>query len=106
MYAEGDNVKGALYNESASKTVRTVPLTLVDIHGTPTRPAHEPTYRPLGIGEENVGSNVGLIRNLQDLARRQREMKCYIPVISDVAIFRRILSVTVLSTYIFRVSLL
>jgi hypothetical protein len=71
MYLQADNPKGALYDQSASRTLWTVPLTLVDDIGKPTRLNNEPKFRPLGIGEQNVGSNIGLIRNLKDYANRQ-----------------------------------
>jgi hypothetical protein len=95
MYLQADDTNGALYDQSASRTIRTVPLTLVDDIGKPTRPNNKPTFCPLGIGEQNVGFNIGLIRNLKDLANRQQEMKCYLPILSDGNIFRRILSVRV-----------
>lgn len=83
-----------LFSKSASRDVRTVPLTVLDSRGRSVRgDVPEPEFLPVGISPHNISSNLGLIRNLLELKTKHAELKAYIPLLSDVNIFRRVLRV-------------
>ena len=93
-YGKVDADNRQLHSPSASRDVRTVPLTVLDenghaVHGS--RP--EPDFIPVGILPHNVSGNLGLIRILLELRQKQEQMGSYIPLLADVNIFRRVLRV-------------
>lgn len=94
LYMSIDLRLEGFYDRSDSRLVNTVPISPdPGVEPAWSRETVKPRYLPLGITQHNIGSNVGLIANLIDLAKTQREMKCYIPLVADSNIFKRVLSV-------------
>ena len=93
-YQDVDDDQRLLWSVSRSRDVNLVPLTTTDAHGRAVHgDGREATYIPEAILPHNISGNVGLLRNLQDLQRLQAELKSYMPLLSDVNIFRRLLRV-------------
>ena len=94
LYMSIDIRLEGFYDRSDSRFVNTVPISPdPGVEPAWSRETVKPRYLPLGIGEHNIGSNVGLIANLIELAKTQTEMKCYVPLVADSNIFKRVLSV-------------
>ena len=100
-YTKVDRVQPGFYDRSESKNVRAIPISALEITFEEGKYDGERCkYVPVEISEHNVGSNVGLLRNLKEYKPVQEETKSYVPVLCDINIFYRIMLVTLYSQII------
>lgn len=78
------------YLASRAKNLRRVPLQVGDATDRETRKA---LFMPSDLLKENIGSNIGLIRILENLQLQLQHHVRYQPVLADINIFNRCLKV-------------